>query len=205
MRATTLQQLNDIVNTCSVKDTRRVLTSLLKQWVTLTESRWDDLRFPAQGLNPPGGVSDPSRDTEDGTLRFSASSTELIAGIAQMPHSWKTGTEVRPHIHWAGTDDSAGDVVWRFEYKVFGRDEVEPTSWTSTEVTVASTEAHTISSFPAVSLTDRAISTMILWRVSRIGGDAADTYGEPAKLYEFDLHYLRTDLGSEEEFAKYES
>ena len=39
-------------------------------------------------------------------------------------------------------------------------------------------------------------------RVSRIGGDALDTYGADAKLLEFDVHYLVDSLGSGGELIK---
>lgn len=31
-------------------------------------NNFEDLRFPAQGINPPGAVSDPTRDTNDATF-----------------------------------------------------------------------------------------------------------------------------------------
>lgn len=46
---------------------------------------WEDLRFPAAGINPPGAVADPTRDTTDGRLVFSASADNIMAIQAQMP------------------------------------------------------------------------------------------------------------------------
>lgn len=57
---------------------------------------WDDLRFPAQGINPAGAASPPAVDevltSFTGTLLFSGSQENVIAGVAQMPHSWSPGT-----------------------------------------------------------------------------------------------------------------
>ena len=53
---------------------------------TLTNTSWDDLTFPAAGLNPPGAASDPDRDTTFGYLLFAASGTEIITGAVQLPH-----------------------------------------------------------------------------------------------------------------------
>ena len=43
---------------------------------------------------------------------------------------------------------------------------------------------------------------MLLIKLSRIGGDASDTYGADARLLEFDIHYQINTLGSELEFVK---
>ena len=45
---------------------------------------WDDLRFPAQGINPAGQTDAPSIDTTTfpGTLLFDPASINLIAGVA---------------------------------------------------------------------------------------------------------------------------
>ena len=57
-------------------------------------TRWDDLRFPAQGINPAGAASPPTVDdtTFPGTLLFATNATNVIAGVAQLPHAWKRGT-----------------------------------------------------------------------------------------------------------------
>ena len=49
--------------------------------------RWEDLRFPSQGINPPGAASDPIRSQTTGLLEFSGSADNVICGVAQMPHS----------------------------------------------------------------------------------------------------------------------
>ena len=67
--------------------------------LTLNDTVWDDLRFPANAINPPGAAADPIRNTSTGMLEFSGSADNVIAGIAQMPHAWRAGTSIRPHLH----------------------------------------------------------------------------------------------------------
>jgi len=62
----------------------------------LTDSVYDDLRFPAQGINPPGAASDPDLESTTGLLLFGTVGTETIADVAQMPHTWKEGTNIIP-------------------------------------------------------------------------------------------------------------
>lgn len=173
---------------------------------------WDDLRFPAQGINPPGNVSDPDVETSTGLLLFSASATNVIAGVAQLPHSWDQGTEVIPHVHWQKTTAGAGNVLWRFEYDNIVNpgdvslltyagviDALTPVGGTPDD---GAARRNLISSFGLLDMTDKLISCCILWKVLRIGGDAADTYADDARLVEFDIHYRLDSNGSFAEFVK---
>lgn len=166
--------------------------------------KWEDLRFPASSINPPGLISDPDRSNEDGTYLFGAAGTEILMGVAQLPHSWKEGTELRPHIHWAPTTIDAGNIVWKFEYKLFGNGDTIPAEWGGSTITLATTEAivQHIDGFDAVDASTEAISSMMLWRLSRLGAEATDTYPEDATLFEFDIHYLTDSFGSYLEFTK---
>jgi len=47
------------------------------------------------------------------------------------------------------------------------------------------------------------ISCMILFEISRLGADAADTYGADVRLLEFDCHYKANQPGSVEQFRKF--
>ncbi len=60
-----------------------------------------------------------------------------------------------------------------------------------------------ISSFDAIDMTDCRISCLIIWKLSRIGGDASDTYGADARLLELDFHYKTDSFGSVQEFTKH--
>jgi len=168
-------------------------------------TNWDDLRFPAQAINPTGGAGAADIDSNTGTLLFAASGTELIAGVAQMPHSWQEETYIAPHIHWQTTDNNAGDVLWRFEYDIANVNEAFSGSYTTLDV-VASSETnsnqHLIAGFGNVPMGLKKLSCIIMWRISRIGGDASDTYGSDARLLEFDIHYQIGSVGSGLPFRK---
>jgi hypothetical protein len=160
---------------------------------------WEDLRFPAVGINPPGAASDPTRDTADGRLVFSASAVNIIALQAQMPHNWKEGSIIVPHIHWSPTSTHTGNVLWRMEYKIASINGVYPGSWTTLNVLDAGdgvADTHQLASFGNVSMTGVTISAILLILISRIGNDGSDTYTGTAKLDEFDIHYQVDGFGS---------
>ena len=168
---------------------------------------WDDLRFPASGLNPPGPENAPTVNATLGTLTFADSATRVIAGLAQMPHAWAEGTAVEPHVHWI--QPAAGNVVWRLEYRLLPAVGGEvPGDWT----TVTASEAVSaypgsgnwvqITRFPAIAMTGLKISAMIIFRLARLGGDSGDTLASAVDLLEFDIHYRIDTPGSQQEFIK---
>jgi hypothetical protein len=166
---------------------------------------WHDLRFPVQGINPPGAVSDPDRDTTDGTFLFDAGGTEVLAGVAQMPHEWKIGTLVYPHVHWSPTDGNGGNVYWRFEYDIANENDSFAGSYTTMNIQDASGEdanKNQEANFAPIDMSSYGLSCLIKWKLSRIGGDVLDTYAADAKLYEFDMHYCSDSFGSGKRDAK---
>jgi hypothetical protein len=174
------------------------------------EGGWEDLRFPATGINPPGAVSDPDRNSVNGLLEFDAASTEVIVMQAQLPHSWKLGTDLKPHVHWRKTTSAAGNVLWTLQYKWNPVNEVEDAEWTTLSsaavspgtVDINTATQHLITPLGVIPTTGKSISDMLIMRFARVGGDALDTYGADAALLEFDIHYVLNTLGSTAEFTK---
>jgi hypothetical protein len=163
------------------------------------------LRFPAAGINPVGAASDATRNTTDGRLEFSASATNMIALQVQMPHAWKEGSAISPHIHWSPETTNVGNVLWQLDYKIAGINETFPGSWTTQAVLAPSggvANKHLLVEFADIPMTGKTLSCMILMLLSRIGGDGTDTFTGLAQLNEFDIHYESDSLGSREEYVK---
>jgi len=173
---------------------------------------WDDLRFPAQGINPPGVASDPTVEANTGLLLFSPTLTNVVAGVAQLPHSWVEGSVVVPHVHWQKTTSEAGGVLWRFSYdNIVNPGEVSLLTYTGLVDALTpvngtpddnTANRNLISSFGNLDMTGKRVSCCILWKLARIGDDGTDTYGAPARLVEFDIHYQLDGVGSRQEFIK---
>ena len=164
---------------------------------------WDDLRFPAQGINPAGQVDSPTVDTATfpGTLLFSTSAVNLIAGVAQMPHAWERETALYPHIHWAKTTSAAGGVVWEMCYTIadVGGTFGAYSAWVAGTDSVShnnTANKHALTSFPAINMTGMKESTMIMWQIRRNVDDAADNYAANARLLEMDFHYQVGKFGT---------
>lgn len=168
---------------------------------------WEDLRFPAHGVSVGALTEPPGVQGSTGMLLFDGVDTnETIGILAQMPHAWKEGSVIRPHIHWRKTSDAAGDVHWTLRYKWFDVNETEG-AWSSLIVgtpvqTVDATQKQIITNFGDISGTGKTVSSLFLCQVGRLPGEATDTYGADALLYEFDIHILIDAAGSMQEFVK---
>lgn len=167
--------------------------------------RWEDLRFPADGISIFGFGSDPSRDTVDGLLEFDPDSTERVFVTAQMPHGWKEGSEISPHVHWSPTDTDTGNVLWRLEYQMANIDGTFPGTWTALDILDAgdgTADKHQIAEWAAIDMAGMEMSCIIKFKISRIGGGPSDTYTADAKMLEFDIHYQIDSAGSRQEYVK---
>ena len=165
---------------------------------------WDDLRFPAQSINPPGVLVGPTiEETETGfpgTLIFSGSADNIICGIAQLPHSWERGTAIRPHIHWSKPTGSSSAVTWEMFLRIVGNPGDVAGSWSSAlpGTLVAgdqtTSDAQLLTSFGDFAMTDLKESAIIAWRVYRRGNTDADN--NAVRLYELDFHFQINQLGT---------
>ena len=171
----------------------------------LSSPRWTDLRFPVQNLVKNPATSKPDFDFAEVEYLFDDSSTETVAGAGLMDHGWEKGSQALPHIHW--TQKAAGVVAWQLEYKFWDPGELEPgfTTITTEDQVFAyvSGDLGQISEFPAIETAGLKVGFNIKFKLSRLGGDGADTMVGDAAFNEFDFHY-QTDTpgGSEFEFAK---
>lgn len=190
-----------------IRDLKSTFDSIIS---SMTAIKYDDLRFSASSINPPGSTSDPDFDTTNGGYLFDAASIELIFIEAQLPHSWREGSEILPHVHWQKTTNASGNVLWRLEYKWAPIGEVMDSSFTTLDVFSTNSgtadtntaDKHLISSFAPIDCTGKQISDMLLIRLSRQGSDALDTYGADARLLEFDIHYQVDSNGSSKPYIK---
>lgn len=172
---------------------------------------WDDLRFPAQAINPPGGAEDPDVEPTTGLLLFDPDNTEVIAGVAQFPHGWVEGSYIYPHVHWTKTSSASGNVLWRLRYEWVNNGEIFTGNYSNTldisNVVEGITDDNTsgqclVSSFDGIDGAGKTLSSILFWGVLRVGGNEADTYAADARLIEFDIHYMKDSLGSVDQFEK---
>ena len=176
--------------------------------ILLNEPVWEDLRFPATTINPVGLTAAATQETTDpymGTLLFDPTTPMICAGQAQLPHSRKLSSPLVFHVHWAPTTTNTGNVLWRLSYMASDLNGTFSGTLTDLDIVHASSGIvgkHQIISFAEVAGIGAAVSTMIMWKLTRVAGDVLDTYTGNARLLEFDIHYQIDTVGSRQEHTK---
>lgn len=166
--------------------------------------RWDDLRFPSQGINPPGAASDPTRSQTTGLLEFSGTADNVICGVAQMPHSWQPGSAIRPHLHLRFPTSQSANSRWKLEYDVTNGSSdfannygVYTDGGTITVANPQNVKTDKLFPFNPITMTGLRESAILVWRISRLASsDSADTDTSAIVLLEFDIHYLSEKMGT---------
>ena len=80
-----------------------------------TFTTWDDLRFPSTRIRQ-GATAKPDFDiTNIGLLFPQDDATEIAYLLAQMPHDWKEGSAIYPHMHYI--QSVAEQPVFKIDYK----------------------------------------------------------------------------------------
>lgn len=141
---------------------------------------------------------------------FSSTIEQELYFTVQMPHEWKLGTNIKPHIHWCPNETDTGNVSWGLEYSWASFGEVYPTSTIiyANEIegvdTTLVANKHYITDLGEIDATDKGLSSMLVCRVFRDATSSGETddYAHGASMLEIDFHYQVDSLGSQEEYIK---
>jgi hypothetical protein len=144
-------------------------------------------------------------------LMFSATTEQELYFTIQIPHGYKVGSTLYPHVHWTtrvGTP-SGTNVVWGLEYSAIaiGGNFPNTTIITANSVigsigTPSGTGQHIITSLGTISGSGLGISSILICRLFRAATDPLDTFGNETGLLSFDIHYEQDTEGSRQEFIK---
>lgn len=169
------------------------------------QSQWNDIRVSLEQTKINPATSKPDYGTFKGNTKahlFDASTNEGVTFAVQIPHSWKEGTMIYPHVHWSPTTTASGTVIFKLEYTIasVGGTFGDTVTITATDSADEVAYGHQIAAFTGISMTDNLISTMLNCYLYR---DAAtDTYGADVAVLEFDIHYDQNSLGSSLAYTK---
>ncbi len=180
--------------------------SIATDAILYTDTYWDDIRVPLTNtfLNP--SKSEPAfEDMGDGIFVFAFDtgndSTESLHFIVQVPHSYKEGTDIDAHIHWAPSSTNTDDVVWKLFYKIAPNGH-ETSAFSAIDsirvVTAANGTAlsQQITELGSVDGTNIKVSTIIIGNITRLGDAPADDFTGIVYGLEIDFHYQIDSPGS---------
>jgi hypothetical protein len=180
---------------------------------------WDDLRIEPTvriGNNQP--TFELWRRDTGGTSRGvylysfldrESNAEEEIHFSIQMPHAWAQ-TPIYIHVHWVASSTAATSRVrWGLEYTWAEPDTVFPVTQTVYADTpidgdIGTTQYdHEITAFAPLSPSSSqdGLSSILICRLFRNSGNAADTYTGKAGLLYIDAHVQIRSFGSNDEYA----
>lgn len=182
-----------------------------------TATTWTDLLInPAlassNGNNKP--VWSKFVETNIFTWAFADAAVNEITFTVQLPHNYKEGSTIYPHVHWSSTTDPGTTrVKWVLEYQWVNHQTSFTATTTSTEsgfqiagVTGRSVNAyeHIITPISSAGLvgTGKSISSLLICRLYRDGSAADDTFTGTAFLLSADFHFEIDSFGSRGQFTK---
>lgn len=128
-----------------------------------------------------------------------AAATNYVVFQLQLPHAYRDGTTLKPHVHWVQAGTGAGTVRWYLEYCIYPYNTVVgSTTVTYADATApAAVKKAQLTALPDIdgsSCTGSTIISCTLWR------DAAqDTCTDAVYGLYFDMHIELDKLGSNEE------
>jgi len=171
--------------------------------ILCSDTVWEDLRFPATRVRL-GSLSKPDFNYTDITVDFDPTSDETIYVNAQMPHRWKEGSAINPHIHWIQNQNV--NIPWKFEYRIQANSAAKTTAWSTKTLdqlsyTYVSGNLNQISyASSMIDMTGYGISCILQMKLTRDVSE--DSYSGDAQLYELDIHFQIDTLGSQDEYSK---
>lgn len=172
-------------------------------------ARWVDSAVPATNFKT--GASAPTwgnfTDANIQVLQFSKTLNNQVFGSVQLFHNYIEGTAVTPHVHVVfptAAVDTASTNVWTLAYSWANIGEVFPASTTISITNSAARSAfqQAILSFGSISGTNKTISSIMCFSITRNGNNAHDIYNDVIDLVSFDLHHQVNDVGSKNETSR---
>lgn len=136
-----------------------------------------------------------------------ASSEDELNLTIQMPHDYKSGSDIYPHVHWSPLTNGTGVVTWGIEYTwadygtVFSVTTIDTSnseSFSNAQNTHMLTSLGTIT--PSTNQDD--ISSILCVRIFRNSSASADTYTGKVALLSFEIHYEANTVGSRSLYSK---
>jgi hypothetical protein len=184
-----------------------VLTDPLIGDATYYEDLW--VQF-----NPAASASAPSYANYKAGRVFvfsdEAVNEDQLPFVAQLPHSYKFGSNIEFHVHIVGEDNTACNFRWCVNYSMADINKVFPSTGQVCKniANLGTTDAHNYADIGSVTpdpaIYGNFVSTAIIGTVFRNSTSASDTCNaKNVYLLQFDMHVEKDAFGSREETSKY--
>lgn len=168
----------------------------------LEADKFDDLFFPLASSKK--GVNDkPDFDYTNNGLLFPQNDTsEYVLITCQLPHRWKEGSTIYPHLHY--TQTQALQPVFRMEYRWTNIGDAVSGSWANYDMNtnampyVSGSIHQILKNTSGIAGTGKTISSLLELKLYRTD----NVYTGDLLAKQFDVHIEIDGLGSSLEYAK---
>ncbi len=172
----------------------------------ITDQCWDDLSIAMSQVRAPASLSPTWTPFKSSQVpAFSPTQVNVLYFSAQLPHSYKEGSNIDFHIHVAYPDAVAGNSVWYMTYSWanIGDAFPAPLSATVTKSSIGIVDGHQVIDIKTnIDGTGKKISSILLCSIQRTGTHGDDNYGNDIYLVSGDFHFMKDSLGSRTENVK---
>jgi len=164
-------------------------------------SVWDDLLQPATS-GKKGPNDKPDFDYTDLVALFPQNdATEALYYNIQLPHYWKEGSTIYPHVHFLQNQNISPTFKMYYRWIQLGE---TPPSWntyimqTTVETYTSGTISQIVHGSVGVSGVGKTISSILQITLYR----QDNVYSGDCKVMSFDIHIEKDSLGSSQEYVK---
>jgi hypothetical protein len=172
---------------------------------------WDDIRiipsiFDVAGNTDPDVIAYQPGGSGASFLVYAFAKGDEGYFTIQLPHSYKSGSDLKAHIHWTpgirGTTESGNIVQWRLDYSIisiggnFGASQTIAIPGTCDGIN----HKHQMTTEVTMSGTGLTMSSQLFGKIYR-WNNVSDTWAGTAAanlpiFIEFDIHYEQDTIGS---------
>ena len=167
---------------------------------------WDTLSVSMTNIPLPAALAPTDMPYVNSHVpAFDPDAINVMYFSAQLPHTYKEGTDIEFHIRVVYPDAGAGDSVWYFTYSWANEGDTFPGATATTIVspsTGVADELHEIGILAAINGAGKRIGSELLCSIQRSGTLGTDTYANYVYLISCDFRYQVDMLGSRQETIK---
>lgn len=163
---------------------------------------WDDLVFPLTQTKQGANLKPDFDETNVGYLFPRNDTTEILYLIGQIPHGYKLGSNIYPHIHWR--QSAVENPVFKIDYKWFNIGDPIPAAFSTyvmneKKLPYTSGSIHQISSGSIpIDGTGMEISSVLVMKLYRDD----NVYVGDVLAFQFDIHVEKSHIGSRTEYSQ---
>jgi hypothetical protein len=206
------------IKTSDVAPSDLNITCGANKTIELQNVVYDDLRVTPAGFDR-AGVADPSlvsytpTGSAIATYLYEFQKDDIAYFTVQLPHTYKTGQDIKVHVHWTpglrGNEESGKYVGWKVDYtwaNINGTFGAMGTADLS-DVCDGTDDKHQMTPEVTITGSGKGISSMLICNIKRTDTGTDDTWtgtasGALPMILEIDFHFPIDTVGSRDWGAK---